>query len=377
MGKLLRVLVVILLLLSIVSVVFGFMLFAKREELIGRTRNLERTLIKLAGTLETGDATVEVTPTYPQRDISPVTSREIQNPDLKPFWDSYDPTLEVSDTARLNYGTTAMQMQLRQYYQRDIEGKKIKNELTQKPSVEGPGTMQVLLEEVIARANDQYARLNKTRGQLTSVRAELSETIIDLNSEKSARRKNLGTIEEQLGQIAGLEGDKRRLEGTVTTLNENIEQLNTDIQDLNGQIAVKDESIVAQQGEIAKLNKRIEELINTDIDIVPGEKPVAGDWADMVAPGVKGTVVSVDEEWNFVVVKLETPFLNEILGDDLAGPMPMLDLNVKRPGLISPAGDFVTKVRLRHLKRDEGLAIADVLQDWEQSKVRKGDDIWF
>ncbi len=378
MGKLLRVLVVILLVLSITSVVFSVLLFMKREELIGRTKKLESTVIQLAGTLEAEEATVEVQPTYPQRDVSDVTSLELMNPNLSEFWKGYDSALEVVDTIMLDYSTQDMRLQLRKYYATDTEGRKLKDPVNSKYRTDGPTTMQELIDRILKRATQQHANLNTTRSQLTKVRVELGDTITELNGEKSLRRTNLADIKAKRQQIAGLESDKSRLENTVTTLNDNIEQLNGEVTDLNTVITQRDEDIAAQQAMIASQKKRIDELINPDIHTPPPrDGAVAGDWADRVAPGVKGKVVSVDDNWNFVVVKLDDRFLSELLGEDLGGPMPMIDLNVKRAGFTSPAGDFVTKVRLRHLKREEGLAIADVLLDWEQVKVKQGDDIWF
>ena len=75
MGKLLRVLTVILFILTIGALTMGILLFNRREILKGRTQKLERTLIMLGPTIEAeGAALDETKPDYPARDIDDTTS---------------------------------------------------------------------------------------------------------------------------------------------------------------------------------------------------------------------------------------------------------------------------------------------------------------
>ena len=118
MGKVLRILVVIILVLGIVAVVLAAINYNKREVLIGRTHLLEETFVKLARTLEAVDAPEVAQPLYPQRDLSPVTSREVENPERSAFWDSYNHLLEPTAQAipTLDFSSTAKRQQLRQYF---------------------------------------------------------------------------------------------------------------------------------------------------------------------------------------------------------------------------------------------------------------------
>ena len=114
MGKVLRVLVILLAILSIVATVFAYMNYNKREILIGRAHLLEDMFVKVAATFEAEDIPETPQPSYPQRDISAVTSREIENPERSAFWDSYNhkyepaatppPMLNISDN-QLSYVT--------------------------------------------------------------------------------------------------------------------------------------------------------------------------------------------------------------------------------------------------------------------------------
>jgi len=47
---------------------------------------------------------------------------------------------------------------------------------------------------------------------------------------------------------------------------------------------------------------------------------------------------------------------------------------VRRPG---EKGEFVTRIRLRQTIRDKNIVIADILADWKQLDVQKGDVVYF
>ncbi|MCX7591916.1 MAG: hypothetical protein N2255_09855, partial [Kiritimatiellae bacterium] len=99
--------------------------------------------------------------------------------------------------------------------------------------------------------------------------------------------------------------------------------------------------------------------------------------AAKIEPGNKGQVVAVEQAWSFAILELSDAFLKEILGADLSGPVPQLELLVKRPGLPGSPDQFVTKVRLVQIKRPERLAIADILTDWTQVPLKEGDLVFF
>ena len=97
----------------------------------------------------------------------------------------------------------------------------------------------------------------------------------------------------------------------------------------------------------------------------------------MLSPGDKGKIVAFDDHLKFVVVEFSPEFMRELLGEDLAKGLPQIEMMVRRPGLQTPAGDFVTRIRLRQVVRDQGLVVADVLIDWQQSPLEKNDVVYF
>ena len=121
MGKVLRVLVIIIMLLGIAALFMAAENFKKREVLIGRTHAFEEMFVKLARTIEAGDPPEVPQPAYPQRDLSPVTSREVENPERSAFWDAYNHKLEpaAQPVPTLDYSSQEKRLQLREFYRTD------------------------------------------------------------------------------------------------------------------------------------------------------------------------------------------------------------------------------------------------------------------
>jgi hypothetical protein len=69
--------------------------------------------------------------------------------------------------------------------------------------------------------------------------------------------------------------------------------------------------------------------------------------------------------------------MKELLGQNLDQALPQVEMMVRRPGLKTAAGDFITRIRLRQVVRDQALFTADVLPDWQQHPVEKGDVVFF
>lgn len=372
MGKLLKVLVVFIFLFSIAALVLGIFNFGKREMLIGRAHELEQRIINLAKTLEAKDAVFEGVADYPDKDTDPVTDRVIDNPGTADFWSSYNNVLEVTGEATMNLDTDAMRLRLRQYYYVDpATGKTVKDPLTGAPRKEGPGTMAELLTQVHERAVAQYNALNKTRAELTKVRTELVTTIREINAEKRSRRENLRRITELEGQVATLEGEKADLQRKIAQLEREKNDLNDQVTQLNLDLAKNKEIMADLDKQVALLQKRIDDILTRGED---NERPTATE----LSPGSKGRVLQADPDWAFVIVQFTEEAVLELLGPNKDQPLPTADLMVRREGLQGPSGPFVTRIRLKSIKRDgSNLALADNLQNWEQVPVAANDEVFF
>ncbi len=376
MGKVLRVLVILLAILSIVATVFAYMNYNKREILIGRAHMLEDMFVKVAGTFEAEDIPETPQPSYPQRDISAVTSREIENPERSAFWDSYNHKYEPAATPppMFNIGDNAHRLQLRTFYHKGADGKYEIDSLTGKPSKKGPDTMATLLDQIYDRANAQYKVLTATRAELPRLREELINTIEELNNLKQAARTDKRIIEERDARIAELEGQKRELESKVERLNEEIKEMQEKEAELNQQIAEKDDELNQLNDEVKRLQEQVAVLKgNTAVPINQTAPALA---EGVLTPGDKGEIVSVNDEWKFAIVKFNSDFVTELVGPERDRPLPLIEVMVRRPGIEDPDAAFVTRLKLRQIIRENDLVIADILSDWQQKPVQAKDIVF-
>ncbi len=378
MGKVLRILVVVVLVLGSVALWLAIQNFNKRELLVGRTHQLEESFIKVAKSLEAQDAPDVPQPVLPSRDASPVTSRELENPELSVFWDSYEHKLEppAQPMPTLEFGTEELRIQLRNLYLKDGLGKNVLD-LNGKPKIEGKGTMRELLDLALARATAQSAVLGKTRAELLKLREELSATISELNAVKKDGRKDKKTIEELNARITQLEAEKQQLEKKIERLDEQIRDLNAELAEAKLENEKAKENIQDLERQVVKLKAEIARLIQREPPPGSSQPGDATSWEGKLTPGTWGKVVSINEEWKFVVVELQNAFMTELIGSERNQPMPQIQMMVRREGLQTASGDFVTRIKLRQVIREQNLVVADILTDWQQVPVAIGDVVYF
>lgn len=387
MGKVLRVLVVFILILSIVALTLGSMLFAKREILKGRTHKLEQGLIRLARTLESVSPTEPQPPlVFPERDVSAVTAEILENPTRSQFWNNYRQELEELDLPIVDLN--ARRRDLMSYYKIDpVTSKPEPDPLTGAKIAEGPGTMQGVINDVIERAGEQYNLLTATRQQLRVVRTELVETIRDLNQQKQ-------TLRDRLVHIVTLNNEITKLNNDLTVVRRDLGLANERIQEQQLQLNDLEQEKLLLTEERDTLKRKVEE-VNAEMKAFKEKYSGAGTAVAQaggamdgrsflgggieagsiaIVVGVKGRIISVDQKNLFVVMDLDEAFTAELLGASVEGRFPMVDLLVQR-GEDKPA--FIAKVRLTQLKQDKNLAIGDILTDWQQGPIEVGDIIFY
>jgi archaellum component FlaC len=379
MGTVLKVLVIVILVLSGAALFLAVDLYGKRELLINRTHLLEEQFRKVAKTIEAAEPQDADQPNYVAKDVSPVTSKEMDNPERSPFWNTYLYKLETPNLPSMNLDSDKLQLQLRHYYQttKDANGKDVKVKDPVNPgiySTKGPGTMQELLDQVLERATKQNATLNKTRVELAKVREELGTTIEDYNKIKQDGRADKKTIDDKNKEIDKLKEDIRNLERKVSGLEEDKKNLTAEVAELK-----KDNE--NKQALVDDLTKQVKERDAT-IKKMMGDKgkapnPTAPSEAFQGGPGDKGKIVAVDEKLKFVVVDLSDKAMTELVGEQRDRPMPQIELLVRRPGFKSAAGEFITRIKFRQVLRQKNLVVADILIDWQQAPVEVNDVVFF
>ncbi len=385
MGKVLRVLIVLILIIGAGALFLEFQIRAMREAIVGRAHKFEDGIRRIARTIEAQPPADMPALSLPERDISEVTARELENPETAMFWSTYPFKLEQDNLPGLNYDTDAIAVQLRQYYLEELDP--VKNKMVRVPdprdprkyATSGPGTLQEALDNLFARAKAQNETLNTTRSELRKTREELVDLINEFNRLKRNSRADKKLIEELRAEIARLERELADRERKIVRLEEEKRDLEAEIAEKTAEIAQLKETIVAHENTIKTLEKRIDILMNPR----PGDQkriPVSIDMENLenvLSPGDKGKIVAYDDQLKFVVVEFPAAFMKDLLGDDLSRGLPQIEMMVRRPGLETAAGDFVTRIRLRQVVRDQGLVVADVLIDWQQLPLEKDDVVYF
>jgi hypothetical protein len=383
MGKVLRVLIVLILIIGAGALVLEFQISGMREALVGRAHKFEEGIRRIAGTIEAQPPVEMPARSLPERDISPVTAVENPNPDRKTFWSAYPFSLEQDNLKPLDYTTDAMAKQLRQYYFEEFDTVKNKPVRTRDPrdprkyATSGKGTLQEALDQLFARAKAQNATLNATRAELKKTADELVDLINEFNRLKQSSRADKKLIEELRAEITRLLGVVAEREAKISQLEADILEMQTEEARLKDEIAKLKDTITSNETTIKAQAKEIERLKDPGRPGAPKSTELARDLENVLTPGDKGKVVAYDDTLKFVVVALSPAFMTELLGKDQNQGLPQIEMMVRRPGLTSAAGDFITRIRLRQVVRDQGLVVADILPDWQQHPLENGDVVYF
>jgi hypothetical protein len=320
MDKALRALIILLLILSIGALVLEFTVFSQREELKGRNQLLVNDVVKLAKTIEV----------MPQGTNVDLATRDL-------------PTLQLAAD------------NLKQFYQVGPNGQPVKDAAGKK-MMTGPGTIDAVLNDLIAKAGQQHDRLNDTRGGLEQTRTELASTKDTLKQTEDnlvAAKKDIkekgDTIATQKTDIEQKAESITKLTGEKETLTAKGEQQTAEIAKLTDKLSDRETQLEATTKFVEKLQKQITYLMQ-------GEGST-----NALPPGLQGQILAVNSQWNFVVI--------DVLPD--TGLMPSTDLMIQRDSKL------IGKVRITQVFRDRNFAVGEVLSDWKQAPVEKGDYVFY
>ena len=168
--------------------------------------------------------------------------------------------------------------------------------------------------------------------------------------------------------------DKRRLEQRMEA------QAETQAQEL-AELGRRATEIVGLQNDLAKLREQNEELKKrlSGQGSRPGAVAPAQGMGMATAPtaGDKGKIIEANDELKFAIIELSDDAIAELLGPERQNALPQLEMNVRRTGRQSAAGEFVTRIKLRQAVRGKNFVVADILNDWQQAPVEKGDVVFF
>ncbi len=208
--------------------------------------------------------------------------------------------------------------------------------------------MQTALNRLNIAAQGTYQELQDTTQDLADVRLDLEQTREELTQARSdlneANRQVASherRIEEQSAEITRISNRISQIEDERDSLRERADNLET-------QLAEEQE----RSRELAFDLETAREELDAIYDDFDRE-------IDDVPPGLKGRILVVSPEWNFVILDI---------GSDKG-----LGRNVEM--LVHRDDELIGKVRISAVEKD--LAIAEILDDWQQRPIREGDHVLF
>ena len=378
MNKALHALVYVTLVVAAAALFFEIQLDGKRELLKDRNRQLEDYIVKISNTIEKSDAAKPASLPEARKDVSAVEAKLVDSPETENVLEDYPAQLEEANLDTLKWDDKE-RIQLRQLYKLDGEGNKIPDAANPGDFVKkGAGTAQELLDLLFERAKAQQAKLNTTRAELANVRTKLEALVNDYNKLKPEGRQDKVTIEEKKAQIEELGQAKAAVEEQLTKTKAQIDDLNAEIKSLKDERdSAKDETEAVKE-DLAKTQKLVDQLKKL-LQNQPARQQTVASGAVNVAPltvGNKGKIVEVNSKLMFAVVEFDEDAMKELLGPERQNALPQLEMGIRRTGFQGPAGEYVGRLRLRQSVAGKNFVIADLLGDWLQTEVKKGDVVF-
>ena len=383
MNKALHLVVYLILIAAVAALVFEKSLFDKRALLGDRNRMLEDYIVKIANTIEKADAPRSMVAPEAKKDVSPIEARQIDSPEMSNLLEEYNAQLEAGNLETFKWDTSQVRLQLRQLYY--LENGEIVPDVANynKPMTKGKGTMAELLDQLLERAKAQQASLNTTRSALADLRGKFEAEVSDYNKLKPEVRAAKVNEDELKQKVSQVNQEKMVLEEQLTKLKSRVEEQSGEITSLKDEVSTaKDETAVAKE-ECAALEKKVQQLQKLMQQMAQQQSqsagaPVAGGASAVTSlpAGNKGKVADVNNKLMFCVIEFSDEAMDQMIGSARKNALPALTLGVLRKGFNGAAGEFVGKVRLRQSVAGKNFVIADILGDWSQAPMEKGDVIF-
>ena len=383
MNKALHLVVYLILIAAVAALVFEKSLFDKRALLGDRNRMLEDYIVKIANTIEKADAPRSMVAPEAKKDISPIEARQIDSPEMSNLLEEYNAQLESGNLETFKWDTSQVRLQLRQLYYLE-NGQTVPDVANyNKPMTKGKGTMAELLDQLLERAKAQQASLNTTRSALADLRGKFEAEVSDYNKLKPEVRAAKVNEDELKQKVSQVNQEKMVLEEQLTKLKSRVEEQSGEITSLKDEVSTaKDETAVAKE-ECAALEKKVQQLQKLMQQMAQQQSqsagaPVSGGASAVTSlpAGNKGKVADVNNKLMFCVIEFSDEAMEQMVGSARKNALPALTLGVLRKGFKGAAGEFVGKVRLRQSVAGKNFVIADILGDWSQAPMEKGDVIF-
>ena len=304
-------------------------------------------------------------------------AREVDDPDTENLLEDYHAEYEKTDLKSMTWGD-AQAVQLRKLYDLDAEGNKKPDPATPGKYIsKGPGTAQELIDKIIERAGKQKESLKKTRVELKNIREKLQVLVGDYNKLPKEIRLSKIDLEKKDKEIETLTKEKAEVEDNLQKSQEEVKELKNEVVSLKEEVtAAKDETIAAKEA-LDKAKETIDNmkaiLQKRTAEPRAATGPAAG--GGQLTNGDKGTILKVNNEKLYAVVKFDDAALDELIGADRNGALPPHEMLVVRVSeqQQKKAVKIIAKIRLRQWTPKTNLVTADILPDWLQEPIKEND----
>lgn len=391
MNKALHVFVYLFLIGVGAALWYEYQLNDKRSELRDRNKLLEDYLIRIAGKVEDGSDYAQMA--LPADYQIKIDTDDAFDQDLRPGVGEptladilgkvtgYNATYEVPEHTHLKWGTPEREA-LRDAF--------IIDPTTGKPKVEGANlktedsVAQKKLEELVERMDAQNKQFEKTRAVFPTLRAELARVVELYNDLTPHLRAYVYTNDIQVAEIGKLKEDKAALEADKVTLQGKVDGYKRDLDQLQEDFDKKTQELNNVRDDLEKEAKMVEDLkrqIQTilaqrNTPTTNGQKTEAGQAISSLPFGDKGEIIRADNDFMYAIVKFDEKAMQQLKGENLDQPLPMIELAVKRKDFNGPAGELVGRIRLRQEVLGKPFVMCDILSNWSQDALKPGDIVF-
>jgi len=216
----------------------------------------------------------------------------------------------------------------------------------------GPPSMDAPLKELVTSAQGQLVRLNNTRTELSETKLTLAKTEEDLKDTKlelSSAQTKLKEQETVIETKNNIIGEK---EAAITKLEGEKTELTAKVEEVNNQLAEAEAETAEMSDDLSNLEER---YVTYEASLYP-------EWhKKAILRGQQGVVAYVNPDWNFLVVRLT--------------PESMKTTTANLEFLVYRVDKLIGKARVSSVSGD--LAVADILDDWQQAPPQNGDGILY
>ncbi len=214
-------------------------------------------------------------------------------------------------------------------------------------------SMEKPIKTVESAAQLEIVRLQAIRVELTETKAtlaqrerELEAIRAELNAAKAEIRSLTETIRQKNAQISEYEANIRELEADKAELQRKSEENQRKAEELATTLVVKETAIEELTIENQKLKERMDPILKRE----------------RLQKEQLAKILFVNTDWNFVILSL--PQEDTLLD-------PGIELLVHR------GNNLVGKIKITDVLRQEHIAIADIINEWQQIPFVKGDSVIF